>query len=41
MTKPSKAPLPCPTCPWRTNRDASTIPNYDHGQAVGLLNTVG
>lgn len=34
-------PLPCASCPWRITRDATTIPQYDHGLAVQLLNTVG
>jgi hypothetical protein len=33
--------LPCKTCPWRTDQDATTIPRYDHAKAVGLMNTVG
>ena len=33
--------LPCATCPWRVGQDASTIPNYDHALACGLLGTVG
>ena len=33
--------LPCGTCPWRIERDASTIPRYNHQKAVGLLATVG
>lgn len=33
--------LPCPTCPWRKNRDATTIPRYNHEMACGLMNTVG
>ena len=32
---------PCSTCPWRKNRDATTIPRYDHELACELLNTVG
>jgi len=33
--------LPCSTCPWRVDRDATTIPNYVHSKACNLLNTVG
>lgn len=33
--------LPCKTCPWRVNRDATTIPRYDPDMAEALLNTVG
>lgn len=33
--------LPCSTCPWRVNRDATTIPHYDQVKAEGLLDTVG
>jgi hypothetical protein len=33
--------LPCATCPWRVDKDASTIPFYSHAKACGLLNTVG
>lgn len=32
---------PCATCPWRVDKDATTIPRYNHEKAVGLLNTVG
>ena len=37
----NEALLPCPTCPWRVNRDATTIPNYNHQMACNLTNTVG
>ena len=33
--------LPCKTCPWRVNRDATTIPRYSQEKAEELLNTVG
>ena len=33
--------LPCSTCPWRKDKDATTIPQYDHEMACGLTNTVG
>lgn len=33
--------LPCATCPWRVDRDATTIPRYSHEKACGLLTTVG
>lgn len=34
--------LPCPTCPWRLDQDATTIPGYEHEKACGLLeSTVG
>jgi len=33
--------LPCPSCPWRVDKDASAIPNYVQKKAEGLLNTVG
>jgi Family of unknown function (DUF6283) len=33
--------LPCATCPWRVNKDATTIPSYSHSKACDLLNTVG
>jgi hypothetical protein len=33
--------LPCATCPWRVDKDASTIPRYDHEKACNLMNTVG
>lgn len=33
--------LPCATCPWRLDKDASTIPNYVHEKACGLMKTVG
>ncbi len=31
--------LPCASCPWRVNQDASAIPNYNHKLACGLLKT--
>lgn len=37
----SKALLPCPTCPWRVDQDASVIPGYCQDKAEGLLETVG
>jgi hypothetical protein len=33
--------LPCPSCPWRVDQDASVIPGYDQQKAEGLLGTVG
>jgi hypothetical protein len=33
--------LPCKTCPWRKNRDSSTIPGYNQEKAENLLHTVG
>ena len=33
--------LPCATCPWRVERDATTIPNFDLKKAEALTNTVG
>lgn len=33
--------VPCKTCPWRVERDATTIPRYDSGLAHKLLETVG
>ena len=33
--------LPCPSCPWRVDQDASVIPNYVQEKAEALLNTVG
>jgi hypothetical protein len=42
MPKPAaKPPLPCRTCPWRTDQGAETIPNYRHNKACNLINTVG
>lgn len=32
---------PCATCPWRVDKDATTIPRYSHEKACGLMNTVG
>lgn len=40
-TKACKKLLPCPSCPWRIEQDASTIPNYVQEKAERLLNTVG
>ena len=37
----SKDLLPCATCPWRVDKNATTIPRYVHEKACGLLNTVG
>ena len=37
----AKKRLPCPSCPWRVDQHASTIPGYDHEKACGLMNTVG
>lgn len=33
--------LPCASCPWRIDQDASAIPLYDHDKACGLLGSVG
>lgn len=33
--------LPCKSCPWRIENDASVIPGYQQEKAEGLLNTVG
>src|SRR5580692_1791651 len=33
--------LPCATCPWRVDKDATKIPRYSHHKACNLLNTVG
>jgi hypothetical protein len=33
--------IPCATCPWRVERDARTIPAYNHEKACDLMNTVG
>ncbi len=29
---------PCPSCPWRVNRDATDIPDFDLSLAEGLVN---
>ena len=29
---------PCPSCPWRVNRDATDIPNFDLSLAESLAN---
>jgi Family of unknown function (DUF6283) len=39
--KHHKALLPCKTCPWRVDQDASVIPGYCQSKAEGLLGTVG
>jgi hypothetical protein len=31
--------VPCPTCPWRVDKDASTIPNFDLELAERLVYT--
>jgi hypothetical protein len=42
MAKPAKQNLlPCPTCPWRTDQDATVIPGFCQQKAEGLLSTVG
>ncbi len=41
MSKSTKALLPCSTCPWRTDQDATVIPYYVHEKACNLLSTVG
>ena len=33
--------LPCATCPWRVDKDATVIPRYIHAAACRLTNTVG
>lgn len=33
--------VPCATCPWRVDKDATTIPRYSHEKACGLMDTVG
>lgn len=33
--------LPCKSCPWRVENDASVIPGYCQTKAEGLLGTVG
>jgi hypothetical protein len=33
--------IPCATCPWRVDKDATTIPRYIHEKACNLINTVG
>lgn len=33
--------LPCATCPWRVDQDASVIPNYVHDKACRLTGTFG
>lgn len=33
--------LPCATCPWRVDKDSSTIPRYSHEKACALTGTVG
>lgn len=33
--------LPCASCPWRVDQDASVIPGYNQGKACNLMNTVG
>jgi hypothetical protein len=39
--KSGKKLLPCASCPWRTDQDASAILRYDQEKAEGLLSTVG
>lgn len=34
-----KCRVPCPTCPWRVDKDASTIPNFDLELAERLERT--
>ncbi|MFL6141698.1 MAG: DUF6283 family protein [Labedaea sp.] len=44
MTMGKKSPktlLPCASCPWRVHRDSSTIPGYNHANAINLLSTIG
>lgn len=33
--------LPCKSCPWRVENDASVIPNYRQEKAEGLVDTIG
>lgn len=33
--------VPCGTCPWRVDKDATVIPRYSHEKACNLMNTVG
>ncbi len=33
--------IPCATCPWRVEKDSTTIPRYVHSKAINLLKTVG
>lgn len=37
--RPSKALLPCKTCPWRVDADITAIPGFEPQKAVGLLRT--
>lgn len=37
----SSSVLPCVSCPWRIDQDASAIPRYNHEKACKLMNTVG
>lgn len=37
----AKSLLPCASCPWRSDQDASTIPGFNTALAMGLLRTVG
>jgi Family of unknown function (DUF6283) len=41
MTAQPDPLLPCATCPWRVDKDASAIPRYNHEKACNLMNTVG
>mgnify|MGYP001483031483 CR=1 FL=1 len=41
MKKKDLKLLPCTTCPWRTDKDATSIPQYIQEKAEWLLNTVG
>ncbi len=41
MPRQAGPPQPCPTCPWRRDRDASTIPGFDLALAEGLAGTCG
>jgi hypothetical protein len=41
MDRRARSLLPCASCPWRVNQDASVIPNYNQAKAEHLLGTVG
>jgi hypothetical protein len=41
MTKHDRSLLPCSTCPWRMDIDATMISRYNHQKALDLINTVG
>lgn len=33
--------IPCKSCPWRVDNDATDIPGYNHNKACSLMSTVG